>query len=267
VMKQAFVAGLAAFTMFAEGAAQAQDAPPSKVTPAQITYSPYTEMNFPNQVFFGDTHLHTAFSADAGLAGATKTPDEAFRFAKGEKVISSNGVPARLERPYDFLVVTDHAENLGLPIALEEKNPFMGQNEWSRTIAEPFAPRTIEAISAAYLQWFGAVNEPGGSDPMAGTGLSESMWQRMTEAAERHNNPGSFSAFIGYEWTSGPDGNNLHRNIIFRDGKDLADRIVPFTAYDSSDPEDLWQWMAKYEETTGGRLLAIPHNGNLSHRR
>jgi hypothetical protein len=244
--------------------AQAQDAPPPSPTQAQITYSPYTEEEFPNQVFFGDTHLHTAFSADAGLAGATTTPDDAFRFAKGEKVTSSNGVPARLQRPLDFLVVTDHSENLGLPIALEEKDPVMEENEWGRTIAETFAPRTIEAISAAYLQWFGAVNEPGGSDPMAGTGLSETMWQRMTEAAERHNDPGKFTAFIGYEWTSGPNGNNLHRNVIFRDGKKLADQIVPFSAYDSSDPEDLWQWMTDYEEKTGGQMLAIPHNGNLS---
>jgi len=140
----------------------------------------------------------------------------------------------------------------------------LDENEWGRTIAETFAPRTIEAISEAYLQWFGAVNEPGGSDPMAGTGLSDSMWHRMTEAAERHNDPGKFSAFIGYEWTSGPNGNNLHRNVIFRDGKSLADRIVPFSAYDSGDPEDLWQWMTGYEQETGGRLLAIPHNGNLS---
>jgi hypothetical protein len=147
-IKSTFVSALSATALlFAGGVAQAQDAPPPKASQAQITYSPYTEENFPNQVFFGDTHLHTAFSADAGLAGATTTPDDAFRFAKGEKVTSSNGIPARLQRPLDFLVVTDHAENLGLPIALEEKNPVMDENEWGRTIAETFAPRTIEAIS------------------------------------------------------------------------------------------------------------------------
>jgi hypothetical protein len=90
------------------------------------------------------------------------------------------------------------------------------------------------------------------------------MWQRITEAAERHNTPGAFTAFIGYEWTSGPGGNNLHRNVIFRDGKDLADQVVPFSAYDSEDPEDLWDWMERYETETGGQVLAIPHNGNLS---
>jgi len=240
----------------------AQDAPPP--VDRKIEYSPYLKEDFPNQVFFGDTHLHTAFSADAGLAMATTTPDDAYRFAKGEEVISSQGIPARLQRPLDFLVVADHAENLGIAIALEEKNPVLDANEWGRTLARTYAPKTIEARDETYVQWFGAVNTAGGSDPMEGTGLDKTMWQRVTEAAERHNQPGAFTAFIGYEWTSGPDGNNLHRNIVFRDGKELADQIVPFSAYDSDDPEDLWQWMADYEKKTGGRLLAIPHNGNLS---
>ncbi len=244
-------------------AAFAQDAPPG-IPPEDVTYSPYLTEDFPNQVFFGDTHLHTAYSADAGLGGATTTPDDAFRFAKGEVVTSSNGIPARLQRPLDFLVVTDHSENLGITIALEENDPVMESNDWAKTLAEKYAPRTVEAIADAYVHWFGAVNTPNGTDPMAGTGLMESMWKRVIAAAEKHNEPGAFTAFIGYEWTSGPDGNNLHRNIIFRDGIDLAARAVPFSAYDSADPEDLWQWMADYEKDTGGKLLAIPHNGNLS---
>ena len=104
-----------------------------------------------------------------------------------------------------------------------------------------------------------------GNDPLKGQdALTRSIWARVTEAAERHNQPGRFTAFIGFEWTSAPGGNNLHRNIIFRDGKDKADQVLPFSNYDSADPEDLWQWMAAYEQKTGGRLLAIPHNGNLS---
>jgi len=240
----------------------AQDAPPP--IDRQVQYSPYTTEDFPNQVFFGDTHLHTAYSADAGLVGATTTPDDAYRFAKGEVVISSNGIPARLQRPLDWLVVTDHAENLGIPIALEEQDPSLQQNEWGRTIAATYAPRTDDARLEAYIQWFGAVNDPDGSDPMAGTDFGRTMWQRATQAAEDHNVPGSFTAIIGFEWTSGPDGNNLHRNVIFRDGKELADKIVPISAYDSDDPEVLWAWMADYEASTGGQLLAIPHNGNLS---
>jgi hypothetical protein len=238
------------------------DAPPPVNRP--IKYSPYPEENYPNQVFFGDTHLHTAYSADAGLVGATTTPDDAYRFAKGETVTSSNGLKARLQRPLDFLVVTDHAENLGLPVALEEDDPVLQTNEWGKKIAQTFKPRTEKARTDAYIQWFGAVNAPGGSDPMSGTKFGETMWKRITSAAEKHNDPGAFTTFIGFEWTSGPDGNNLHRNVIFRDGKDLADQIVPISAYDSSDPEVLWQWMADYETKTGGKLLALAHNGNLS---
>ena len=103
------------------------------------------------------------------------------------------------------------------------------------------------------------------NDPLAEfESLTRSMWEQVTSAAETHNEPGAFTALIGYEWTSTPGGSNLHRNIIFRDDKDLVDRIVPFSAYDSQDPEDLWAWMAAYEERTGGQVLALAHNGNLS---
>jgi Protein of unknown function (DUF3604) len=228
-------------------------------------YSPYISYDLPNQVFFGDTHLHTAYSADAGLVGATTTPDDAYRFAKGETVTSSNGVKARLQRPLDFLVVADHAENLGLYIALDEANQAVLANDWGRGIYDVFEPKTHEAKALAYLYWAGAfadTDEP--VDPLADTGLQKTMWQRMTEAAEAHNDPGSFSALIGFEWTSGPDGNNLHRVVFMRDDKEAADQVVPMSAYDSEDPEDLWDWMEAYEQTTGGKVLAIPHNGNLS---
>ena len=228
-------------------------------------YSPYIRQDFPNQVLFGDTHLHTGYSADAGLVGATTTPDDAYRFAKGEMVKSSHGIPAQLQRPLDFLVVADHAENLGLTFGLKEKNKALLGTEWGRGLAEIIAPGTSEAMGEAYVYWGNtfAMSEDA-QDPLDGTGFNETMWQRMTEAAERHNNPGAFTALIGYEWTSGPQGNNLHRNVIFRDGKEKADQVVPFSSYDSEDPEELWNWMERYESTTGGRLLAIPHNGNLS---
>ena len=232
----------------------------------EVEYSPYIQHDFPNQVFFGDTHLHTAYSADAGLVGATTTPDDAYRFAKGETVTSSNGVPARLQRPLDFLVVADHAENLGLYIALEEENPELLANDWGAELVQIFAPRTHEAKGDAYIYWASAhgLSDDGTGDPLADTSLQETMWRRVTEAAERHNDPGAFSAIIGYEWTSGPDGNNLHRVVMLRDGKDLADQVLPFSAYDSENPEELWDWLDGYETATGGRVLAMPHNGNLS---
>lgn len=227
-----------------------------------VEYSPYLQEDFPNQVLFGDTHLHTSYSADAGLVGATTTPNDAYRFAKGEEVVSSNGVRARLQRPLDWLVVTDHAENLGLPAALEENDPVLVENEWGQRIAEIYGPRTDEARLEAYGFWMDATFA--GEDPLAGTAFGQTMWERVTAAAERHNVPGAFSALIGFEWTSQPGGNNMHRNVVFRDGKSRADQMLPISSFDSDDPEVLWQWMAKYEEDTGGKVFAIPHNGNIS---
>ncbi|MHA3979791.1 DUF3604 domain-containing protein [Halovulum sp. GXIMD14794] len=227
-----------------------------------IEYSPYLQEDFPNQVFFGDTHLHTSYSADAGLVGATTTPDDAFRFAKGEEVISSNGIPARLRRPLDWLVVTDHAENLGIPAALADDDPVLTDTEWGAQLAEIAAPGTEESMVASYEFWMQATFA--GEDPLAGTPFGQTMWEKATESAERHNDPGAFTAFIGFEWTSQPNGSNMHRNVIYRDGKDLADQKVPISSYDSDDPEVLWDWMEDFETTTGGRMFAIPHGGNLS---
>jgi hypothetical protein len=241
--------------------AMAQELGPRGDLP-DVEYSPYLQEDFPNQVLFGDTHLHTSYSADAGLVGATTTPDDAYRFAKGEEVISSNGIPARLRRPLDFLVVTDHAENLGLPAALSENDPVLTDTEWGAQMAEIVSPGTEESMIAGYEFWMEATFA--GKDPLAGTPFGQTMWERVTEAAERHNQPGAFTAFIGFEWTSQPNGSNMHRNVIYRDGKELADQIVPISSYDTDDPEVFWDWMENYESQTGGRILAIPHGGNLS---
>ncbi|MBL4556853.1 MAG: DUF3604 domain-containing protein [Rhodobacteraceae bacterium] len=132
-----------------------------------VAYSPYLQHDYPDQVLFGDTHLHTAYSADAGLMAATTTPDDAYRFAKGETVISSNGIPARLARPLDWLVVADHAENLGLVIALDEQSPVLEGNAWAAGLAEIFAPRDAAAMAQSYLYWAGGFSEdgPGGRRP------------------------------------------------------------------------------------------------------
>jgi hypothetical protein len=236
----------------------AQDAPPSP--PGDRQYAPYPEENFPNQVFFGDTHLHTSYSTDAGMMGNTLGPDEAYRFAKGHLVVSSTGVPARLNRPLDFLVVADHAENLGLAPMIASSNPDLLKSPWGKEIHD-----LVKAgkLGEAYAMWGERVSTK--NNPLAEqTGLVESAWKDITEAAEAHNQPGLFTAFIGFEWTSSPGGSNLHRNVIYRDNKNLADKVIPMSVYDSEDPEDLWKWMQNYQETTGGQVLAIPHNGNLS---
>jgi len=233
------------------------------VTPADQSYSPYPEQTFPNRVYFGDTHLHTSYSTDAGLIGNTLGPEEAYRFARGEMVTSSTGLPAQLQRPLDFLVVSDHAENLGLAPAIANDNPDLLESEWGRMIYNDATDGTDEGINRAYDAWLARLNAI--DDPLSDQKeLAVTMWQQITAAAEQYNEPGLFTALIGFEWTLGPDGNNLHRNVIFRDGKDKADQIVPISVYDTQDPEKLWEWMATYEEKTGGKALAIPHNGNLS---
>ncbi len=248
-----------AVTLIATGAL-AQDVPPT--APGTAIYSPYPAQDFPNQVLFGDTHLHSSYSTDAGMLGNTLGPDEAYRFAKGEAVVSSTGVPARLARPLDFLLVSDHAENLGLAPALAESNPELLATEWGRQLHEILAPGTVEALGEGLNLWLATIGT--GDDPLAGTNFAATMWNRLTEAAERNNTPGSFTALIGFEWTSMPNGNNLHRVVMLRDNKDKADQIVPISAYDAEDPERLWDWMEAYEASTGGRILSIPHNGNVS---
>jgi hypothetical protein len=251
---------LFAFPAFAE------TAPPYGYEPAQSghiggkEYSPYLNIGYPQKVFWGDTHLHTSFSTDGGMIGCKLGPDEAYRFARGEMVVSSSGVRARLQRPMDFLVVADHAENLGLAPMIAEKNPDLLRTEFGKKISSlVYAGKYMEA----YALWGEGMETR--KDPLKGNeALTRTVWERITTSAEKFNEPGKFTALIGFEWTSSPNGNNLHRNVIFRDDKEEADQIIPMSNYDSTDPEDLWQWMADYEKKTGGQVLAIPHNGNLS---
>ena len=236
------------------------DAPPPGK--AKIEYSPYPDKTFPNNVYFGDTHLHTSYSTDAGMVGNKLGPEAAYRVARGETIVSSHGLKVKLSRPLDFLVIADHAENLGLPPAIDEDNAELLKNKWGREVRDLAKKGDSDSGLQAYMMWIHKMNAL--DDPLKGSTLSTTYWQKETELAEKYNDPGLFTAFIGFEWTSMPDGNNLHRNIIFRGGKKNADQIVPISNYDTSDPEDLWKWMAAYEKKTGGRLLAIPHNGNIS---
>lgn len=229
-------------------------------TYAAQNYSPFVERKGLETVYWGDTHLHTAYSTDAGMIGNTLSPDEAYRFARGEEVTSSTGIPARLVRPLDFLVVSDHAENLGLAPMIAESNPGLLSNPWGKDIHDMVkAGKGYEA----FTKWGTEAMLPL-TDPINDPELTRSIWHRLTDAADRFNNPGYFTAFIGYEWTSTPDGNNLHRVVIFKDDASKANEVIPMSQYESTDPEDLWQWMAQYEKDTGGDILAIPHNGNLS---
>jgi hypothetical protein len=245
----------------------AQISPDSASLPeAQKIYSPYVERTARNSMFaeglyWGDTHLHTKYSTDAGMVGNQLGPEEAYRFAKGEEVLSSTGQRARLIRPLDFLVISDHAENLGLAPMIEESNPDL--------LATEAGKRWYDMVRAgngyeAFREWAGSVQR---GDQIRSRKMQRTVWERQTAAADAHNVPGVFTALIGFEWSSlgTPEvPSNLHRVVLFKDDADRANQVIPFTAFDSNDPEALWEYMAQYEAESGGSVLAIPHNGNLS---
>ncbi len=209
-------------------------------------YSPYLG-DYPNQVFFGDTHVHTSYSADAGFAGTTLGPEDAFRFARGEEVTSSTGVRARLQVPLHFIVVADHAENLGLAPLAAAGDPAVLATEYGRKIHDMLkAGQGVQAFD----QW--RASKASGIDPMGEgeTPAARTAWDHITKTAEQFNDPGSFTAFIGYEWTSVPGGDNLHRDPDLPGrqgpGRPGADRSDPMTP---TDPEELcgagWRPMKK----------------------
>jgi hypothetical protein len=227
-------------------------------------YSPYAGRNYPTRVLWGDTHLHTSLSMDAAAVGCKIGPDGAYRFARGEEVVSSTGQPAQLSRPLDFLVVTDHAEAFGAMVEVIRGNPALLADPQIKRWHDMIKEGGDTAFKAAW-ELIAATSNPKTmpvlfSDPV----LTRSVWERYLKTAEQFNEPGKFSALIGYEWTSTPGGDNLHRCVIFRDGADKAIQTLPLSALDNEDPEALWRAMAAYEEKTGGQVLAIPHNGNIS---
>ena len=226
---------------------------------AQPAYSPGVGESFPRNVYWGDTHLHTRNSADAFNLGNTDlTPDDAYRFAKGEEVISQTGLPARLRRPLDFLVVADHAGYLGAFYRYMNKDPMVVDTEVGRRWS------AYKDASERFADVVRSIREPGVYAQLPDS-IQRSIWVTdVIEVADRNNLPGAFTAFTGYEWTSMKEGNNLHRVVIFKDGADKTSQIRPYSAADSADPEDLWQSLADYENKTGGEAFAIAHNGNLS---
>jgi len=224
-------------------------------------YSPYVDRYHPQRVFFGDTHHHSSFSVDSGMFGNTLGPDKSFRFARGEEVVSSNGLRAKLVRPLDFLVVSDHAEYLGLSELLTTGNPRLLATD----VGKEWAAALAQGGDAAWLTAVAIMDDfTTGNERFKDAELKRSIWDRVVDIASEYNDPGVFTAFNGYEWTSAPGGNNLHRVVIFRDGPNRVKQILPFSAFDSIDPEDLWNALASYETSTGGQVLAIPHNGNIS---
>lgn len=229
------------------------------------SYSPYATKTLPMQLLWGDTHLHTSYSPDAFTMGnRTLTPEDAYRFASGKAVTAINGMTAILNRPLDFLVVSDHAEYLGLLPALQNGEPAalaMDSGKRWHDMLEAGGDAAWDAM-IEIIYSFGEGKSLPGSEK-----VQVSIWEQTNAFAEAANKPGQFSAFAGFEWTSMPNGDNLHRVVIFRDGASKTTRVAPFSALDSQNPEDLWHYLANYEKKTGGDVIAIPHNGNGSNGR
>jgi len=240
-----------------------------KIVEQPKPYSPYVEQHFPQQVLFGDMHHHTSLSVDSGLIGNNNSPDVSFRLARGEVVTSNSGQRVKLVRPLDFLVVTDHAEYLGIAKLLNEADPALLATDIGKEWYAAMQGDSQEAWETVVsIQNDFASGVPRFENPQ----VARTVWDDVVDIASKYNQPGTFTALNGYEWStistgregSGPKGANLHRCVIFRDGPDRVKQVLPFSAFDSGDPEKLWQFLASYEKKTGGRVMAIPHNGNIS---
>jgi hypothetical protein len=224
-------------------------------------YSPYVNKAYPTNIYWGDTHLHTKNSPDAYLFGVRLGPETALRFARGEQVTATHGLPVKLVRPLDFLVVADHSEYLGFMPRLFNGDPEVLATEYGRKVYD-IAMSGEDGPFKAAMEVISTISK--NQELMKVPELEQTIWDKVCETADQFNQPGVFTAFIGYEWTSLLEGNNLHRVVIFKDYAPKVRTVVPFSSFDSPDPERLWEYMAAYEKSTGGEVLAIPHNGNLS---
>ncbi|HEY5705132.1 MAG TPA: DUF3604 domain-containing protein [Terrimicrobiaceae bacterium] len=239
---------------------------PTKEGVAEITapqYSPYAGRSYPTRVLWGDTHLHTAVSVDAGTMCRVGQED-AYRFARGEEITTTHGLRAKLSRPLDFLVITDHAEMYGLMPQLLSGDSEILSTEKGRKWYDALKSGNNEMVFATAMEIVASLS--GDVPPIKSDTAVRNAWQAYTALADKYNEPGHFTALIGYEWTA-IGGYNLHRNVIFRGDATAANRTLPFSQFDSKNPEMLWKHLAEFENTTGAQLLAIPHNGNLSNGR
>ena len=223
---------------------------------------------YPTDAYFGDTHVHTGWSADAGFDGAVKTPVEAYRLASGEEIIANSGIKVRLNRPYDWFMVTDHSDAMGVINKVVEGNEEMLKDDTVRGWSEALNSGDEAAAAAAKSELIVMQSEERLPGVVMDPKWMKIAWEETVDAAEQFYRPGEFTTFIAFEWTVNADGgNNLHRNVIYRDGAERTRPRLPLTTFQTQDPLDLWRWMAEYEESTGGQVLAIPHNGNLSNGR
>jgi hypothetical protein len=226
-------------------------------------YSPYAGRYFPTQVFWGDTHLHTSNSLDARAFGTVLGPEEAYRLARGEEITATHGEKVKLSRPLDWLVVADHSDGMGAMNEIIKGDPNLMSDatvkDWHQRINQGGKEALMATMDVINSFALGKIPEV-----LIDEDFAQTVWDRYIKTAEKYNEPGRFTTIIGYEWTSTENGNNLHRNVLYRDNGDLARQMLPYTTTESFNPEDLWNWMEQYETKTKGNVLALAHNGNLS---
>jgi hypothetical protein len=231
----------------------------------------------PVRPLWGDTHLHTSYSFDVYLFGTpAATPETAYRFAKGEPVTSpTTGESWQLDRPLDFLVVADHAELLGSAARVFNGDPQLaGSRSGKALIAEGGSGQGDDLLNAYHYTVNVAAGvieddkyELSAGDIYAdlhGGNIRAGVWRDIVTTADRHNDPGKFTALIGWEWTSHPGGANLHRIVFTPSNADTAVEFLPFSQMESDRPEDLWDWLDATRTRTGADFIAMPHNSNVS---
>jgi hypothetical protein len=223
-------------------------------------FSPYVGHSYPTRALWGDQHLHTMTSVDAGTLNRL-TQEDAYRFARGEEVTATTGVRARLGRPLDWLVISDHAAMYGLMPRLLKGDPNVLADPVARDWYKKLTTGDMAAKFDTAMEIVASLSKP--DPPLDTSGLVRDAWREYTALADSYNEPGRFTALIGYEYTT-RGGFNLHRNVVMREGASVANQHIPFSQFDSQNPEDLWKTLDAFEKRTGGDVLAIPHNGNLS---
>ncbi len=234
--------------------------------PEPADFSPYAGRGFPTRPLWGDTHLHTSNSLDARGFGVVLSPADAYRFARGDEVTTSHGLRVKLSRPLDWLVVSDHSDAMGAMNEIIAGNATLMRDPTLRDWNDRLNQGGDVALGATMevIETFAGISGDALPEAVSDRRFVQSVWDEFTQTADAFDDPGRFTAFIGYEWTSTESGNNLHRNVIYRDDAIRARQMLPFTTAETFNPEDLWDWMEDYELKTGGRVLALAHNGNVS---
>lgn len=259
-LKTALILGIASALAACSPPAEQPEAPAPEEAAMPEAVPAVIESNPNRNPYFGDLHVHTTYSFDAFLFGTRATPDDAYAFAKGGALAHADGFEMKMKKPLDFQAVTDHATYLGMLPEMFDETTKAGQHEIAADLRNAETPEEIGEAFQAVLPLIGGTEEEQ-ADDLLDLNVVRGAWSKIIESAERNNAPGEFTAFIGYEYTtSGPEFENLHRNVIFP-GSDAPD--IPFSRLDSTNPEDLWDWMDDLRNQ-GMDALAIPHNSNGS---